>query len=75
MIGTYGAEARGESLGSRSWTINLGLALAQTTGRLPEAIREYRAALRLKPGDADVDFSLGSALTRVPGGLRRCAPL
>ena len=33
-------------------------------GRLDEAIREYQAALRINPDDADAYFSLGAIYTQ-----------
>jgi tetratricopeptide (TPR) repeat protein len=36
----------------------------QVPGRLPDAIAEYEAALRLNPGDADIHFNLATALVR-----------
>jgi len=41
----------------------LGLVFSKD-GRIDEAIREYREALRLKPDDADAHFDLGNALSR-----------
>jgi len=41
----------------------LGLVLSKE-GRLDDAIREYREALRLKPDDADTHYDLGNALCR-----------
>ena len=43
---------------------NLGLALAETPGRLPEAMAEYQAALRLKPDSAEAHNNLGSAFSQ-----------
>ena len=37
--------------------------------RLPEAIAEYQAALRIEPDDADAHYNLGNALARMPGRL------
>jgi tetratricopeptide (TPR) repeat protein len=39
------------------------------SGRLPEAIAEYQAALRLRPDYAEAHNGLASALARVPGRL------
>jgi len=41
---------------------NLGVALSSKPDRLPEAIREYRAALEIRPGDADASNNLAVAL-------------
>lgn len=52
---------------------NLGIALAQVPGRLPEAIAQYEAALRDRPDYApkahltNVHVDLGNALARMPG--------
>ena len=46
---------------------NLGLALANSGGRWPEAIAEYQAALRINPDLAQVHFNLGNALSQLPG--------
>ncbi len=48
---------------------NLGNAWSKTPGRLPDAIAEYEAAIRLQPGDADVHNNLGLALSSMPGRL------
>jgi tetratricopeptide (TPR) repeat protein len=41
---------------------NLGLILAQEPGRLPEAISQYREAVRIQPDYPEAHFNLGSAL-------------
>ena len=48
---------------------NLGNALAQSPGRLPEAIAEFRTALRILPSYADAHYNLGNALAQVRGRL------
>jgi tetratricopeptide (TPR) repeat protein len=48
---------------------NLGNALAQSGDRLPEAIAEFRTALRILPGYADAHYNLGNALAQSNGGL------
>jgi tetratricopeptide (TPR) repeat protein len=48
---------------------NLGVALADMPGRLPDAIAEYQAALQIKPDSARVHTDLGNALVKMPGGL------
>ena len=48
---------------------NLGLILSQIPGRMPEAIGQYRAALRIDPRNAEAHLNLGYALTKVPGDL------
>jgi tetratricopeptide (TPR) repeat protein len=49
---------------SGSWLAhnNLGLLLAQKPGGLPEAVVEYRAAVRAQPDYPESHFNLGSAL-------------
>jgi len=41
--------------------------LAQTPGRLPEAIAEFQAALQRQPNDANTHELLGNALAQTPG--------
>jgi tetratricopeptide (TPR) repeat protein len=48
---------------------NLGIILANTPGRLPEAVSEFEAALRINPDDPRTHNNLGSALRRIPGRL------
>ena len=47
--------------------MNLGKALAQIPGRLPDAIAELRIALRILPDDAQEHYNLGRALAHMPG--------
>jgi len=47
---------------------NLGLEL-QASGRSAEAEDEFRAVIRLRPGDADAYRNLGCVLTTMPGRL------
>jgi tetratricopeptide (TPR) repeat protein len=46
---------------------NLGNALSKIPGRLPEAVAQYEAALRLRPDDADAHNNLGLAWSTIPG--------
>ncbi len=46
-----------------------GAALERTPGHLSEALREYRAAVRVMPDLAGPHDVLGMALAKVPGGL------
>ncbi len=46
---------------------NLGVALAEVPGKLPEAIQHYRAAIAIRPDSARAHTDLGSALARLPG--------
>jgi tetratricopeptide (TPR) repeat protein len=48
---------------------NLGRALSKLPGRLPEAVAEYQAALRIDPQYAEAHFDLGNALSGLPGRL------
>jgi tetratricopeptide (TPR) repeat protein len=48
---------------------NLGQALTQVPGRLPDAIAELQAALRIDPSYAAAHNNLGSALAQMPGRL------
>jgi tetratricopeptide (TPR) repeat protein len=48
---------------------NLGLALANSGGRLQEAIAQYEAALRIDPGLAEAHYNLGNALSQLPGRM------
>jgi tetratricopeptide (TPR) repeat protein len=43
--------------------------LAQTPSLLPQAIAEYRAALRIEPNLAEAHFNLGTALAQTPALL------
>jgi tetratricopeptide (TPR) repeat protein len=47
----------------------LGAALSNIPGRLPEAISEYGAALRIKPDFANAHMNLGKALAKIPDRL------
>ena len=47
----------------------LGVFLAETPSRTPEAIEEYQAALRIKPSHAAALNNLGVALSKTPGRL------
>jgi len=55
--------------GSAKVHYNLGKALETVPGRLPEAIVEYRAALRMDPDHADVHNNLANALLAIPSRL------
>ena len=48
---------------------NLGNALSQEPGRLPEAIAEYETALQIEPEHAEAHNNLGVALLQTPGRL------
>jgi tetratricopeptide (TPR) repeat protein len=52
---------------------NLGGALEQTPGRLPDAIAEYRTTLRIAPDFAEGHYNLGEALARIPRRLPEAA--
>jgi len=48
---------------------NLGSALSEIPGGLPDAIAHYQAALRIWPDYAEAHNNLGSALAQMPGHL------
>jgi tetratricopeptide (TPR) repeat protein len=48
---------------------NLGAALAKMEGRIPEAVAEYQAALRIKPDYAEPHNNLATILSRQPGRM------
>jgi protein O-mannosyl-transferase len=48
---------------------NLGVVLLERPGRLPEAITEFQAALRIEPDYPEAHTNLGLALSRIPGRL------
>ena len=48
---------------------DLGNALAKIPGRLPEAIAEYEAGLRLRPENSEAHLGLANALAEIPGRL------
>ena len=59
----------------RALRFNFGTALAGIPGRAPDAIAEYKAALRINPNYTDAHNNLGLALAGIPersaGGNRR----
>ena len=55
--------------GSAKTHNNLGNALAQLPGRLPDAMVEYQAALGINPDYAEAHNNLGSALAQLSGRL------
>ncbi len=48
---------------------NLGNTLLPQPGRLPDAIAEFEAALRIWPDYTDAHYNLGNALAQIPGRL------
>jgi tetratricopeptide (TPR) repeat protein len=46
---------------------SLGSVLERIPGRLPEAISEYEAALRIRPNYPEAHYNLGIALANIPG--------
>jgi tetratricopeptide (TPR) repeat protein len=48
---------------------NLGIALAQMPGRLPDAMAQFEAALRINPNYAEAHDNLAMALAKMPGRL------
>ena len=55
--------------GSAKPHYNLAIELEHIPGRLPEAIAEYREAMRIEPDRADAHDNLANALSRIPGRL------
>ena len=53
--------------GSARPHMNLGAALAQIPGRLPDGVAELRTAVRILPDGAQEHYNLGQALARMPG--------
>jgi tetratricopeptide (TPR) repeat protein len=49
--------------------MNLGHALSELPGRLPESMAEYKTALRIQPDYAQAHYNLGVAFARMPGRL------
>jgi tetratricopeptide (TPR) repeat protein len=47
--------------------MNLGLALAEMPGRLPDAIAQYETALRIFANSSQEHYNLGLALAQTPG--------
>jgi len=48
---------------------NLGTALAPIPGRLPDAIAEFEAALRIRPDYPEAHYNLGNAFALMPGRI------
>jgi tetratricopeptide (TPR) repeat protein len=46
---------------------NLGMAISQIPGRMPDAIADYKESLRIKPDYDLAHYNLGTALSTVPG--------
>ena len=53
---------------------NLGGIYAKLPGRLPDAIAEYEAALRIEPNIVEAETSLGNTLRHVPGREAEALP-
>jgi tetratricopeptide (TPR) repeat protein len=41
--------------------------LAEIPGRLPDAVAEFQAALRINPDYAEAHVNLGNSLSQIPG--------
>jgi tetratricopeptide (TPR) repeat protein len=52
---------------------NLGIALEEIPGRLPEAIAHYQSALQIDPDCAEAHNNLGNAWAQLPGRLPEAA--
>ena len=63
---TSGVSACPESAKMR---LNLGFALWKLPGRLPDAVEQFEAAVRIDPDFADAHDNLGYALAKLPGRL------
>lgn len=48
---------------------NLGFALSGSPDRLPEAIQEFKTALRIQPDFVNAHYNLGVALSKIPGRM------
>ncbi len=48
---------------------SLGVLIAETPSRMPEALRHLETAVRLKPDSLEVHYNLASALAETPGRL------
>jgi protein O-mannosyl-transferase len=57
------------TVGNYVMQYNLGLALSKVPGGLPEAIEQYKAAIRIKPIYIDAHLNLGTALASIPGRI------
>src|ERR1700689_518176 len=68
-IETLHRESLARNPGSWLAHYNLGVLFAEMPGRLPDAIAEYQAALRIKPDYAEAHVNLGIALSFTPGRL------
>jgi tetratricopeptide (TPR) repeat protein len=53
---------------------NLATVLAQVPGRLPDAIAEFEAALRIRPDYAEAHYNLGNAFALMPGRMPEAIP-
>jgi tetratricopeptide (TPR) repeat protein len=66
-IETLYRESLARNPGSWLAHYNLGVLFAEMPGRLPDAIAEYQAALRIKPDYAEAHVNLGNSLSQIPG--------
>ena len=57
--------------GSAKAHYNLGAALAQIPGRLPDAVTQYQAALQIRPDYEAAHYNLGNGLARMTGQQAR----
>jgi tetratricopeptide (TPR) repeat protein len=68
-IETLYRESLARNPGSWLAHYNLGVLFTDMPGRLPDAIAEYQAALRIKPDFAEAHVNLGNSLSQIPGRL------
>jgi protein O-mannosyl-transferase len=68
-IGTLYRESLARNPGSWLAHYNLGVLYAERPGRLPDAIAEFQAALRIRPDYPEAHVNLGNCLSQIPGRL------
>jgi cytochrome c-type biogenesis protein CcmH/NrfG len=52
---------------------NLGMALSQIPGKMPDAIAMFESALQINPNLVEAHFLLGTALAQMPGRTQDAA--
>jgi tetratricopeptide (TPR) repeat protein len=66
---TFWSELVARSPGNARARVNLGIVLLGLPGRLPEALAEFKAAVRIDPNGVEAHNDLGYALVQVPDRL------